>query len=333
MVRKRCGDSARLRPERASRPRRPTRAELERTVADARARISCFRSTTARCSVRRCCGAARRGALNMHGSLLPKFRGRAPVNWAILKGDARDAARRCTTWSSAPMPGDIVDQLAVPILEDDDAREVFAKVTVAAETILARSLPRLIAGTAPRRAAAARARAVLRAAPPGGRPHRLAPPGAADPQPGARRGAAVSGRLRAGGRASAGRSTARASAVRARPPAARRGCIGERASALAVCGDGALLRLLEVAARRGPLDLRALAATLRAHRWRSGEPVALDRTQDRRRHLPRHARGRAAARGSAASGSACVRRSSSASDRITPVARSSAPSAAGSSAR
>ena len=49
------------------------------------------------------------------------------------------------------MPGDIVDQLAVPILQDDEAREVFAKVTVAAETILARSLPGLIAGTAARR--------------------------------------------------------------------------------------------------------------------------------------------------------------------------------------
>jgi methionyl-tRNA formyltransferase len=47
--------------------------------------------------------------------------------------------------------GDIVDQLAVPILADDDAREVFAKVTVAAETILARSLAQLIAGSAARR--------------------------------------------------------------------------------------------------------------------------------------------------------------------------------------
>ena len=39
------------------------------------------------------------------------------------------------------MPGDIVDQLAVPILDDDDAREVFDKVTAAAEIVLARSLP------------------------------------------------------------------------------------------------------------------------------------------------------------------------------------------------
>jgi methionyl-tRNA formyltransferase len=93
---------------------------------------------------------ARRGALNMHGSLLPKYRGRAPVNWAILKGESETGATLHYMVEKADA-GDIVDQLAVPILVDDDAREVFAKVTVAAETILARSLPRLIAGSAARR--------------------------------------------------------------------------------------------------------------------------------------------------------------------------------------
>jgi methionyl-tRNA formyltransferase len=94
---------------------------------------------------------ARRGALNMHGSLLPKFRGRAPVNWAILSGEAQSGATLHYMVERADA-GDIVDQLAIPILIDDDARSVFAKVTVAAETILARSLPGLVAGTAPRRA-------------------------------------------------------------------------------------------------------------------------------------------------------------------------------------
>jgi len=93
---------------------------------------------------------ARRGALNIHGSLLPKYRGRAPVNWAILKGESETGATLHYMVEQADA-GDIVDQLAVPILADDDAREVFAKVTVAAETILARSLPKLIAGTADRR--------------------------------------------------------------------------------------------------------------------------------------------------------------------------------------
>jgi methionyl-tRNA formyltransferase len=94
--------------------------------------------------------AARRGALNMHGSLLPRYRGRAPVNWAILKGERETGATLHYMVERADA-GDIVDQLAVPILIDDDAREVFGKVTVAAETILARSLPGLIDGTAERR--------------------------------------------------------------------------------------------------------------------------------------------------------------------------------------
>jgi methionyl-tRNA formyltransferase len=93
---------------------------------------------------------ARHGALNMHGSLLPKYRGRAPVNWAILRGERQTGATLHYMVERADA-GDIVDQLAVPILQNDDAREVFAKVTVAAETILSRSLPGLVSGTAPRR--------------------------------------------------------------------------------------------------------------------------------------------------------------------------------------
>jgi methionyl-tRNA formyltransferase len=93
--------------------------------------------------------AARRGALNIHGSLLPRYRGRAPVNWAILHGEHETGATLHYMTARADA-GDIVDQQAIPILEDDEAREVFSKVTVAAEIVLARSLPGLMAGTAPR---------------------------------------------------------------------------------------------------------------------------------------------------------------------------------------
>ena len=91
-----------------------------------------------------------RGALNMHGSLLPKFRGRAPVNWAVLMGE-RETGATLHYMSTKPDSGDIVGATAVPILPDDTAREVFDKVTVAAEMTLDRALPGLIAGTAPRR--------------------------------------------------------------------------------------------------------------------------------------------------------------------------------------
>src|SRR5258706_9401355 len=90
-----------------------------------------------------------RGALNMHGSLLPKYRGRVPVNWAIIKGEPETVAT-LHYMVEKPDAGDIVDQQAVPILPDDTAPEVFRKVTFAAEIVLHRSLPLLIAGSAPR---------------------------------------------------------------------------------------------------------------------------------------------------------------------------------------
>lgn len=94
-------------------------------------------------------GIPRQGALNMHGSLLPKYRGRAPVNWAILHGERETGATLHYMIERADA-GDIVDQQSVPILENDDARDVSRKVTVAAEIVLARSLPLLLAGAAPR---------------------------------------------------------------------------------------------------------------------------------------------------------------------------------------
>ena len=95
--------------------------------------------------------AARRGAFNMHGSLLPKYRGRVPVNWAILRGE-RETGATLHEMVEKPDAGRIVDQMAVPILPDDVALDVFRKVTVAAEVVLHRSLPRLVDGTAHLRA-------------------------------------------------------------------------------------------------------------------------------------------------------------------------------------
>jgi methionyl-tRNA formyltransferase len=90
---------------------------------------------------------ARRGAFNMHGSLLPKYRGRVPVNWAIIQGE-RETGATLHEMVAKPDAGRMVDQQAVPILPNDTALEVFRKVTVAAEIVLNRALPQLIAGTA-----------------------------------------------------------------------------------------------------------------------------------------------------------------------------------------
>ena len=89
------------------------------------------------------------GAYNMHGSLLPRYRGRAPTNWAVLHGETETGAT-LHEMVARPDAGFIVDQSAVPILPDDTAEQVFDKVTVAAEQVLWRSLPAIMAGRAPR---------------------------------------------------------------------------------------------------------------------------------------------------------------------------------------
>jgi methionyl-tRNA formyltransferase len=90
------------------------------------------------------------GALNMHGSLLPKYRGRVPVNWAIIHGE-KETGATLHYMTEKPDNGDIVAQQAVPILPNDTALEVFQKVTVAAEMALNACLPELLAGRAQRR--------------------------------------------------------------------------------------------------------------------------------------------------------------------------------------
>lgn len=91
---------------------------------------------------------APRGAYNMHGSLLPKYRGRVPTNWAVLNGETETGAT-LHEMAAKPDAGAIVAQTSVPILPDDTAQEVFDKVTVAAEQTLWRVLPALLAGEAP----------------------------------------------------------------------------------------------------------------------------------------------------------------------------------------
>ena len=90
---------------------------------------------------------APRGAYNMHGSLLPKYRGRVPTNWAVLNGETETGAT-LHEMAAKPDAGAIVGQTAVPILPDDTAAQVFDKVTVAAEQTLWRVLPALLAGEA-----------------------------------------------------------------------------------------------------------------------------------------------------------------------------------------
>jgi methionyl-tRNA formyltransferase len=89
----------------------------------------------------------RLGAFNMHGSLLPKYRGRAPINWAVLHGEPRIGMTLHRMVKSADA-GAIVDQEGVDIGPRDTAEQAFRKVMPCARRVLARQIDALLAGTA-----------------------------------------------------------------------------------------------------------------------------------------------------------------------------------------
>ena len=88
---------------------------------------------------------ARIAALNMHGYLLPKYRGRAPINWAILHGETETGAT-LHIMEAKPDAGDIVGQERVIIGPNDTATEVFARVSAAAAKLIQSTLPQLLTG-------------------------------------------------------------------------------------------------------------------------------------------------------------------------------------------
>ncbi|MDE2344090.1 MAG: formyltransferase, partial [Betaproteobacteria bacterium] len=91
-----------------------------------------------------------RGAYNLHGSLLPHYRGRVPINWAVIRGETETGAT-LHAMTLKPDQGDIVAQERVPIGPDDTAFDVFLRVTVAGVKALRASLGPLVAGTATHR--------------------------------------------------------------------------------------------------------------------------------------------------------------------------------------
>jgi UDP-4-amino-4-deoxy-L-arabinose formyltransferase/UDP-glucuronic acid dehydrogenase (UDP-4-keto-hexauronic acid decarboxylating) len=92
---------------------------------------------------------AKRGAVNLHGSFLPRYRGRAPVNWQILHGETQGGVT-LHYMVKKPDAGDIVDQEAFDIGPDDTGVMVYAKMLPAAERVLTRSARSVLDGTAPR---------------------------------------------------------------------------------------------------------------------------------------------------------------------------------------
>jgi len=87
------------------------------------------------------------GAFNLHGSLLPKYRGRAPINWAVLHGEPR-IGMTLHRMVKAPDAGAIVDQEGVDIGPRVTAEEAFRKVLPCARRVLGRQIDALLAGKA-----------------------------------------------------------------------------------------------------------------------------------------------------------------------------------------
>ncbi|WP_272691172.1 bifunctional UDP-4-amino-4-deoxy-L-arabinose formyltransferase/UDP-glucuronic acid oxidase ArnA [Providencia sp. PROV132] len=89
---------------------------------------------------------APKGAFNLHGSLLPKYRGRAPINWALLKGESETGVTLHKMVAKADA-GDIIAQEKVAITDTDTSLTLHAKVREAAEVLLNKTLPLIEAGS------------------------------------------------------------------------------------------------------------------------------------------------------------------------------------------
>ncbi|MHB8068514.1 MAG: formyltransferase [Desulfobaccales bacterium] len=94
-------------------------------------------------------GLPRLGALNLHGSLLPRYRGRCPVNWVLIHGETETGVT-LHYMEEKPDKGAIVAQKKVPITPEDTALTLFARMTAAAGELMQEIYPALRAGTAPK---------------------------------------------------------------------------------------------------------------------------------------------------------------------------------------
>ncbi|MCF8054662.1 MAG: formyltransferase [Deltaproteobacteria bacterium] len=89
------------------------------------------------------------GAYNLHGSLLPQYRGRVPINWALINGEKETGVTLHHMVVRADA-GDIVAQRAFPIAEDDTALTLYQKLCLEARVLLQEFVPLIATKTAPR---------------------------------------------------------------------------------------------------------------------------------------------------------------------------------------
>lgn len=91
----------------------------------------------------------RLGAYNLHGSLLPRYRGRAPINWVLVKGETETGV---TLHEMTPKPdaGAIIGQTRIPIDWDETALSLTLKAAQAGRDLVRATVPKLVEGSAPR---------------------------------------------------------------------------------------------------------------------------------------------------------------------------------------
>lgn len=87
-----------------------------------------------------------RGAINLHGSYLPWYRGRCPVNWVLVNGE-RETGVTLHYMVERPDAGDIIAQAKVAIDSEDTALTLYRKMEKAAARVLDQALPQIVAGT------------------------------------------------------------------------------------------------------------------------------------------------------------------------------------------
>jgi len=86
------------------------------------------------------------GCINLHGSLLPRYRGRCPVNWVLVHGE-KETGVSLHYMTPKPDDGDIIAQKIVSIDDTDTALTLFAKMDQAASVLLDEALPEIMEGT------------------------------------------------------------------------------------------------------------------------------------------------------------------------------------------
>ncbi|MCD7133028.1 methionyl-tRNA formyltransferase [Limosilactobacillus balticus] len=89
--------------------------------------------------------AAKIAAINVHGSLLPKYRGGAPIQYSIINGD-KETGVSIMYMVKKMDAGDIISQRSIPIEDTDDSGTMFKKLSLLGRDLLSETLPKLISG-------------------------------------------------------------------------------------------------------------------------------------------------------------------------------------------